>query len=60
MPDYFKPLLSLTKSRKFYVAVAGVVVAYLTVKFGESPELTLITGVLTALGVYGATNEPDV
>lgn len=50
-------ILSFTKSRKFWVALAGAVVTYLTVKFGTTPELSLLTGVLTAAGVYGAPNE---
>jgi len=56
MKDYFKPLLSLAKSRKFYIALAGAVVTYLTAKYGASNELTLLTGVLTAAGVYSVEN----
>lgn len=57
MKDFFKPLLSLAQSRKFYVALFGAVVTYLTTKYGKTAELTLLTGVLTAAGVYGVSNE---
>jgi len=52
-----KDVLTFAKTRKFWVAVVGAVVTYLTVKFGQSPELSLLTGILTALGVYGTPNE---
>lgn len=57
MQHFFKDITDLAKTRKFWVAVAGAGVTYLTAKFGTSSELTLLIGVLTALGVYGATNE---
>lgn len=50
-------LFAFAQTRKFWVAVVGAVVAYLTVKYGTSPELTLVTGLLTALGVYGTPNQ---
>lgn len=56
MQDYLKPLLSLAQSRKFYVAVAGAVVTYLVAKYGQTDEITLLTGILTAAGVYGTPN----
>lgn len=57
MQEFFKPILNITKSRKFYIALSGAVVTYLTAKYGASNELTLLTGVLTALGVYSINNE---
>lgn len=57
MQSFFTPMLDLARSRKFYVALAGVVVSYFTTKFGQNAELTLFTGLLTALGVYGVPNE---
>lgn len=52
-----KDLLSFAKTRKFWIAVAGAAVTYLTAKYGQSAELTLLTGLLTALGVYGVQND---
>lgn len=52
-----KDVIDFAKTRKFWTAVAGAVVTYLAAKFGQSAELTLLTGMLTALGVYGVTND---
>lgn len=52
-----KELLSFAKTRKFWTAIAGAVITYLTAKYGQSPELTLLTGLLTAAGVYGVPNK---
>lgn len=52
-----KDILSFAKTRKFWTAVAGAGVAYIVAKYGQSAELTLLTGILTALGVYGVPNE---
>lgn len=57
MKEFFKDVTAFARTRKFWVAVAGAVVTYLTAKYGTSNELTLLTGLLTALGVYGAPNE---
>lgn len=57
MKQFFKDIAAFTTTRKFWVAVTGSVVTYLTVKYGQSAELSLLTGLLTALGVYGVTNE---
>lgn len=52
-----KDLLTFAKTRKFWVAVVGAVVTYITVKYGQSDELTLLTGLLTAAGVYSVENK---
>lgn len=52
----FQDIVNVAKTRKFWVALAGAGVTYITIKCGNIPELTLITGVLTALGVYQAAN----
>ncbi len=54
--NYFKPLLELTKSRKFYIAATGAVITYLVAKYGNTDEITLLTGLLTAAGVYSVPN----
>lgn len=50
-------IFHFAQTRKFWVAVAGALVTYLVTRFGESAELTLFTGLLTALGVYGVRND---
>lgn len=50
-------LLSFAKTRKFWVAVVGAAVAYMTLKFGTSDELTLLVSLLSAAGVYVIPNE---
>ncbi len=54
--NYFKPLLDVAKTRKFYLAAAGAVVTYLVAKYGNTDEITLLTGLLTAAGVYSVSN----
>jgi GH25 family lysozyme M1 (1,4-beta-N-acetylmuramidase) len=44
------------KYSKFYVAILGVVIAYLTHKYGSTPWLTDVIYALTAAGVYVAPN----
>ena len=44
------------KYSKFYIAVLGVVMAYLTHKYGNTPWLTDVVYALTAAGVYVAPN----
>lgn len=56
MQKFFAPLLDLAKSRKFYLAAVGAVVTYLVAKYGNTDEITLLTGLLTAAGVYSAPN----
>ena len=50
-------IFTFAKTRKFWVAVAGAVVTYLVAKYGQTSEITLLTGLLTAAGVYGTPNE---
>lgn len=57
MKQFLKDITAFATTRKFWVAVTGSVVTYLTVKYGQSAELSLLTGLLTALGVYGVNNE---
>lgn len=57
MSNFFEDIFSITRTKKFWVAVAGAVVAYALATFGQSNELTLFTGLLMALGVYGVSNE---
>lgn len=57
MKQFFKNIAKFARTRKFWTAIAGTAVTYLTVKYGQSAELTLLTGLLTALGVYGLGND---
>lgn len=56
MKDYFKPLLSLTQTRKFWMGLATAVVAYSLLRFGATPEVVLLEGVLGSLGIFVAPN----
>lgn len=54
------------RSRKTIAALAGAAVAWGQLVIQSEPEqitgpewMVLVVGVLTALGVYGATNEPE-
>ena len=41
---------------KFWTALSGSVVTYLVARYGHTPEITLVTGFLTALSVLQTSN----
>lgn len=56
--DFVNDIKNISKTRKFWVALGGAVVAFLTGIYGPDNEtVRLAIGVLTALGVYSVRNE---
>jgi hypothetical protein len=51
--------MSLSNYNKFLVAVAGLVMTYLTMHYGARPWVTDVTMILTALGIYQTPNSPQ-
>jgi hypothetical protein len=49
-------ILNFAKTRKFWTALAGGVVTFLTIMFNSPEWLSSVTLLLTALGVYRAPN----
>lgn len=50
----------LSQYNKFLVAIAGLVVTFLTQRYGNSELVTNVVMILTGLGVYQAKNETEL
>lgn len=55
----FKDLQNFGRSKKFWTAVAGGVVTFITVAFNSPDWLSGVTLALTSIGVYAQPNDPD-
>lgn len=56
MKDYLAPVLSLSKSRKFWVGVLAAAANGVLVFVTNQPELAPYVSLLCALGIYHAPN----
>lgn len=51
-----KQIFKFAETRKFWTAVAGGVVTYITIAYNSPEWLNAVTLALTAFGVYGVSN----
>lgn len=57
MLSYFAPLLSFSKTRKFWIMAAGFVIAVLEEAFGNSSVIVQSTALVLGLsGLYATPN----
>lgn len=58
MQNMLKDIQNISKTRKFWTAVAGGAVTFITIAFNSPDWLSAITLFLTAMGVYHQPNDP--
>jgi len=54
--SYFEDILSISKSAKFWIGLAGAVASYLAVTLGDTQLGSLAIGLAAALGIYATPN----